>query len=168
MFSIRNGTPQRRKSQVTKLKAVGRVAALLLLLAAMMGPWFIDSHPATEESCSAPLVWLGNGLCACLVSFAASWVPVSADQSSLWVMWLLPTLPFLSTMFLILCRSQHYLWIFHLFAWGLTAVFSLFFFFLVIWSSHFLLILWGAGFGGMLAVAMLAGEILTVKLLPER
>ena len=148
------------------LKTVGRAAALLLLLVAMMGPWFIDSHPATEESCSPPLVWLGNGLCACLVTFVGSWVPISADQSLLWVLWLLPMLPFLSTILLIVGRGQHYLWIFHLFAWGLTAVFSLFFFLRLMWSSHFLLILWGAGFGGMLAVAVLAGEIWSRKVLP--
>jgi hypothetical protein len=168
LFSIRNGTLQRSRPQVTKWKAVGRVAALLLLLVAMTGPWLIDTHPATEESCSAPLVWLGDGQCACLVSFVASWAPISADQSPLWVMLLLPTLPFLSTMLLILGRGQRYLWIFHLFAWGLTAVFSLFIFILVIWSSHFLLSLWGAGTGGMLAVAVLAGEILTAKRLPDR
>ena len=145
------------------------MAALLLLLVTMTGPWLIDTHPATEKTCLAPYyVWLGDGYCACLITYKVSWVAIRADPNPLRALWLLPMLPFLSTMFLILGRGQHYLWIFHLIAWGLTAVFALFFFFVVIDSSHLILILWGSGFGGMLAVAMLAGEILTVKLLPDR
>lgn len=54
--------------QVNKLKTVGRAVSLAFLLATMMGPWFADSHPATEESCSRPLVWLGGGYCACLIA----------------------------------------------------------------------------------------------------
>ncbi len=168
LFSIRNGPLQRSESQVTQLKAVGRVAALLLLLVTMMGPWLFDSHPATEETCSAPLVWLGDGYCACLVTYAGSWVPVRTDQSALWVMWLLPTLPFLTTLLLLPGRGRQSLWILHLFAWGLTAVFALFFFFLTMWASHLLLILWGSGLGGLLAVIMLAGEIWIVKHVPDR
>jgi hypothetical protein len=168
LFSIRIITHRCSISRVRKLKAVGRAAALVLLLVAMMGPWFYDSHPATEESCSAPLVWLGNGHCACLVSLAAAfWVSVSPGQSSLWLMCLLPALPFLSTLFLILGRGQRYLWIFHLIAWGLAAAFSVFLF-VGSWSSNSALRLWGAGFGGMLAVVMLAGEMLAARLRPDR
>jgi len=156
------------KSQVIKLKTVGRVAALLLLLVALMGPWFFDSHPATEETCSAPLVWIGNGHCACLVSVVELLVSVGVGQSSLWLMCLIPMLPFLSTIFLILGRGRQTLWIFHLFAWGLTAVFSLFFYLLGIGSADILLRIWGAGFSSMLAVAMLAGEIWAGKRLPDR
>ena len=35
--------------QIGKLKTVGRVASLILLLVTLMGPWFIDTHPALEE-----------------------------------------------------------------------------------------------------------------------
>ena len=72
--------------RASKLKTVGRVASLVFLLVAMMGPWFADSHPATEESCSRPpapglrpLVWLGGGYCACLITLKNMWkVPYTA------------------------------------------------------------------------------------------
>lgn len=161
------GKNKRSKSQVNIMKTIGRVAALLLLLVTMTGPWIIDTHPATEKTCSSPLVWLGDGYCACLITYAASWVPMRANPSFWWVVWLLPMLPFLSTLVLILGRGRRFLWIFHLITWGLTALFALFFFF-EIWTSHPILILWGSGFGGMMAVAMLVGEILIAKRLPNR
>jgi len=145
------------------IKAVGRVAALVLLLVAMMGPWFYDSHPATQESCSAPLVWLGSGHCACLVSllaaFGESYIPGQ-------VLCLLLALPFLSTLLLLLGRQRRALWVFHLTAWGLAAAFSLFLF-VGSWYSNRALWLWGAGLCGVVAVAMLAGEILVARLRPD-
>jgi hypothetical protein len=107
-------------SRVSILKTVGRVAALVLLLVATMGPWFTDSRPATEESCSAPLVWLGSGHCACLVSLMAAFrEAVSPGQGSLLWLCLPPALPFLSTLLLLLGRERRCLWVFHLTAWGL-------------------------------------------------
>jgi len=58
--------------RIGKLMTFGRVASLVLLLVAMMGHWFTDSHPATEETCSPPLVWPGNGYWSCLVSLMAA------------------------------------------------------------------------------------------------
>ena len=152
-------------SRVSILKTVSRVAALVLLLVAMMGPWFFDTHPATEESCSAPLVWLGGGHCACLVSLmAAFWVSVGSGQGSLlWLLCLPPALPFLSTLLLLLGRERRWLWAFHLAAWGLAAAFSLLLF-VGSWYSHSALRLWGAGLCGVVAVVMLAGEILVARL----
>ncbi len=69
--------------RVSKLKTVGRVASLVFLLVAMMGPWFADSHPATEETCRPPLVWVGGGYCACLVSFMAAVQGFISGQHSL-------------------------------------------------------------------------------------
>jgi len=145
------------------IKAVGRVAALVLLLVAMMGPWFYDSHPATQESCSAPLVWLGSGHCACLVSLMAA-LGESCIPGQ--VLCLLLALPFLSTLLLLLGRQRRALWVLHLTAWGLAAAFSLFLF-VGSWYSHWALRLWGAGLCGVVAVAMLAGEILVARLRPD-
>ena len=58
-------------SQIS-LKTAGRLAGLLLMVVAALEPWFVDTHPATEETCLPPLVWVGEGYCACLVSLAAS------------------------------------------------------------------------------------------------
>jgi hypothetical protein len=149
---------------VGKLKTVGRVASLVLLLVATMGPWFMDSHPATEETCSPPLVWLGNGYCACLVSFMASLrMATWTGHSVLWLLCLPPALPFLSTLLLIvLGRERQWLWVCHLTAWGLVAIYSLFIH-VFIWYWHRALILWGAGLSGVVAVAILVGEILVGK-----
>jgi hypothetical protein len=146
-----------------KLKTVGRVASLVLLLVVALGPWFIDSHPATEESCSPPLVWLGNGYCACLVSLKETLrMASSPGHHMLWLVCLPPALPFLSTLLLILSRERRWLWISHLVAWGLVAIFSLFLFVAYLYR-HPALILWGAGISGVVAVAILVGEILVDK-----
>jgi len=149
--------------RVGKPKTVGRVAALVLLLVTTMGPWFIDSHPATEESCAPPLVWQGNGYCACLVAFmAAIGQAVKPGHSGLWLLFLPPALPILSTLLLLLSGERRWLWVCHLAAWGLAAIYSLFLF-VVYWYRHPALILWGAGLCGVVAAAMLVGEILVGK-----
>jgi len=149
--------------QIGKLKTVGRVASLVLLLVTMMGPWFIDTHPATEYSCSPPLVWLDNGYCACFISFMAAFMlSFSPGHHMLWLVCLPPALPFLSTLLLLFSSTRRQLWVFHLTAWGLVAIFSLLMF-IGRWYSHPELIIWGAGLGGVVAVATLVGEILVVR-----
>lgn len=149
--------------QVGKLKTIGRVASMILLLMSTMGPWFTDSHPATEETCFHPLVWQGNGYCTCLVSFmAAIGQAIKPGHSGLWLLCLPPVLPFLSTLLLLLSGERRWLWGSHLAAWGLVAIYSLFLF-VGYWYRHPELILWGAGLCGGVAVAMLAGEILVGK-----
>jgi hypothetical protein len=148
--------------QVGKLKAINRVVSQVLLLVVMVGPWFADSHPATEETCTFPLVWLGNGYCACLVSFMALVKAVILGQSTLWLLCLPPMLPILSTLLLFLIGDRRWLWISHLIAWGLVAIYSLFLFF-GLWYSNNALILWGAGFCGLVALTVLAGEILAAR-----
>lgn len=149
--------------QIGKLKTIGRVAPLVLLLVTMTGPWFIDSHPATEDTCSPPLVWQGNGYCACLVSFmSAIRQAVKPGHSALWLASLPLALPFLTTPFLILSGERRWLRVCHLAAWGLIAIYPLFLF-VAYWYRHPALILWGAGLCGVVAVATLAGEILVGK-----
>ena len=149
--------------QISKLKTVGRIAPLVLLLVTMIRPWFIDSHPATEETCSPPLVWQGNGYCACLVSFmSAIRQAVKPGHSALWLVCLPLALPFLSTLFLLLSGERRWLRVYHLAAWGLLAICSLFLF-VAYWYRQPALILWGAGLCGVVAVATLIGEILVGK-----
>ena len=145
--------------RVRKLKTVSRVASLVLLLVTTMGPWFADSHPATEESCSHPLVWLGSGHCACLISLVAAIEQAAKPGNSvLWVLCLPPALPFLSTLLLLLSGERRWLWVCHLAAWGLAAIYSLFVF-VGHWYLHPVLVLWGAGLYGVVAVGILVGEI---------
>ena len=148
--------------RISKLKTVARVSSLVLLLVAMMGPWFIDSHPSTEELCSPPLVWQGNGYCACLVSFMETLrLAFSPGHHLLWLGCLPLALPFLSTLLLILSRKR-WLWGYHLIAWGLVAIYSLFLF-VGYWYRNPSLILWGAGLCGVVAIVTLIGEIMIGK-----
>jgi len=158
--------------QVNKLKTIGRVVFLVFLLATTMGPWFADSHPATEESCSRPpvpglrpLVWLGDGYCACLITLKESVVEGALyGRDVMWLLCLPPALPVLSTLLLLLFGERRWLWVSHLTAWGLVAIYSLPWF-VVIWFAHRgALILWGAGLGGVVAVAILVGEMLIARL----
>jgi hypothetical protein len=143
--------------QVSKLKTVGRVAALLFLLVALMGPWFADSHPSTEERCRPPLIWMGDGRCAGLESFLGSVKNTFAGQASLGMLSLPPALPFLSTLLLLLLGERRWLWVCHLTAWGFTALYALFFFFVGNMYT------WGDGLAAVVAVATLVGEILIAR-----
>jgi hypothetical protein len=82
------------------------------------------------------------------------------------VMWLLclpPALPVLSTLLLLLIGERRWVWVCHLIAWGLLAILSLLWF-VVIWYAHRgALILWGAGLGGVVAIAILIGEMLIAR-----
>jgi hypothetical protein len=149
--------------RVNKLKTVGRVVSLVFLLVLMMGPWFADSHPATEEICSPPLVWLGGGYCACLITFVAYVEYSISGENAVWLLCLPPALPILSTLLLLLIGERRWLWVSHLTAWGLAAIYSLLWF-VGIWYAHRgALILWGAGLGGVVAIAILIGEMLIAR-----
>ncbi|MFZ2198418.1 MAG: hypothetical protein WAV13_11835 [Thermodesulfovibrionales bacterium] len=144
--------------RVSELKTVARGASLVFLLVAMMGPWFADSHPATEETCSHPLVWLGNGHCACLVSFMDFVEDATSGQGSLGLLCLPPALPILSTLLLLLMGERRWLWVCHMTAWGFVAIYSFFFF--IVGNLY----TWGDGLGGVVAVVILVGEILIARL----
>jgi hypothetical protein len=158
-------------SQVSKLKTVGRVVFLVFLLATTMGPWFADSHPATEESCSrpplpglSPLVWLGDGYCACLITlkgYVENGVLYGRDV--MWLLCLPPALPVLSTLLLLLFGERRWLWVCYLSAWGIAGIYAFFWFGGVV-SHRGVLVLWGAGLGGVVAVAILVGEMLIARL----
>jgi hypothetical protein len=105
--------------QINKLKNLGQISAPVSLLLTMLGPWFIDTHPATAETCSPPLVWLGNGYCACFVSFTAAFrMAFSSGHHMLWLLFLPIGLPFLSTAYLLFVGERRRLWVFHLTALG--------------------------------------------------
>jgi len=146
-------------SRISISKTIWRLAALGLLILSSLGPWFADTHPATEETCTAPLVWVGNEYCACIISLVSFYKTIGD-----WEEWvgIPPLLPILFTLLLFLGRNHRFLWYFHLTAWFLVALYSLFWFFLG-WSSGQGLFLWGAGLGSAVAVLLLAGEILAIN-----
>ncbi len=157
--------------RVGVLSTVGRVAALALLLVAMAGPWTLDIHHDQEEACPAPLVWLGEGRCACKVSlWTLIGISLTAGNDGLFWLLLLPGLPFLSTMILLALGGEHpWPWVLHLTVWGLAFAFS------IVAAAGFWhqygatsLRLWGIWLGTVAAGAVLAGEILAARLSPGR
>jgi hypothetical protein len=150
--------------RVSILKTIGRVVFLVFLLATTMGPWFADGHPATEETCSPPFVWLGDGYCACLITLKGHVEGALYGRDVVWLFCLPPALPVLSTLLLLLIGERRWLWVSHLTAWGLLAFLSLLWFVLIWYVHRGVLILWGAGLGGVVAVAVLVVEILIARL----
>lgn len=154
-------------SRICISKTIGRLAALGLLILSSLRPWFADAHPATEATCTAPLVWLGEGHCACLVSLIKHYRQVSTGSGFVWWLGLPPLLPILFTLLLFLGRNHRFLWYFHLTGWFLVAVYSLFWFIIgwswlfLSWPSNKVLFLWGAGLCGAVAVSLLTWEIRT-------
>ena len=148
-----------------RLKTAGRLAGLLLMVVAMLGPWFVDTHPATEETCSPPLVWVGEGYCACLITMAAALGQAAnlGDSAPLLLVLCLPAaLPFVSTPFLLLGGERRGVWVSHLAAWGLAGAYALIWF-AGMWYVHRVIWLWGAGLCVVVAVAMLAGEVVAAR-----
>lgn len=168
------------------IKTVGRVAALVVLLVAIMGPWMFDrlSVPG-QYACSDPNVRLDDDFCGSPVSLI-SWLgaafgprgmvvellsgsggeyePRDIVGSCLFVCFLLlPALPFLSTLPLLLRGERRGLWVFHLTAWGLAAAISVFWL-AADWHGAVSLRLWGAWLCAGVAVAMLAAEIWAARI----
>ena len=156
--------------RLNKLKTVGRVVFLVLLLATTMGPWFADSHPSTEEACDRtyvpgqrPLVWLGDGYCACLITLKGYVGDLVYGHEAIWLFCLPPALPVLSTLLLLLFGERRWLRVCHLSAWGIAGIYA-FLWFGGVWLAHQgVLILWGAGLGSGVAVASLVGEVLIAR-----
>ena len=151
-------------SRISNSKTTWRLAALGLLILSSLGPWFADTHPATEETCTAPLVWVGNGYCACIVSLVSFYKEIGD-----WEEWvgIPPLLPILFTLLYFLGGNHRFLWYLHLTGWFLLALYSLFWFFLGR-SAEQGLFLWGAGLCGALAILFLTWEILTAKHQPNK
>lgn len=149
--------------QVSKLKTFGRVVFVVFLLATTMGPWFADSHPATQETCSPPLVWLGGGYCACRITLQEYVAGALYGHDVMWLLCLPPALPVLSTLLLLLFGERRGLRVCHLTAWGIAGTYA-FLWFGGVWYAHQgVLLLWGAGLGGVVAAAILVGELLIAR-----
>lgn len=143
-----NGTTLPRKSGPTttwivRRQNTWRVAILVLLLVAILGPWSYsaDGLPPAEW-CHVPNILLENELCVKLVSGASilafmarvlfSMGPTLASglinigeftRELLFVLLLfLFLLPFLSTLLLLRGRDHRRRYLFHLVAWGLALV----------------------------------------------
>jgi len=137
-------------SWINEHKNVGRVAVLMLLLVAIMGPWTYSSDGVPPAAwCRDPNILLENGRCVRLVSGATAltFMPgaflsmsvglvtgttVLPDRSReflgvflFMVGIFLLVLPFFTTLLLIWGRDSQRLRVFHLMAWGLAAVLSL-------------------------------------------
>jgi len=124
------------------------------------------SHPATEESCSRPpapglrpLVWLGGGYCACLITLKEYVEGALYGRDVMWLLCLPPTLPVLSTLLLLLIGERRWPWVSHLTAWGLVAIYALLWFVGVWYAYRGVLVLWGAGLGGVVAVTIMVVEL---------
>ena len=137
-------------SWIDEHKNVGRVAVLMLLLVAIMGPWAYGADGAPPAAwCHDPFILLENGRCvgpvsgATILTFMAgaflsmsvglvTGTTVLPDRAReflgvfLFMMLLfLFMLPFFTTLLLILGRDSRRLRAFHRMAWGLAAVLSL-------------------------------------------
>ena len=137
-------------SWINEHKNVGRVAVLMLLLVAMMGPWtYTADGVGPVEWCRDPHILLENGRCVRPVSGATVFTfmagaflsmsvglvtgaTVFADRAreflgvSLFMTLLfLLVLPFFTTLLLVWGRDSRRLRVFHLMAWELAAVLSL-------------------------------------------
>ncbi len=149
--------------RVGTVKTIGRVASLVFLIVTMLGPWFADGHPSTQENCSDPFIWLGNGYCACLLTFKGYVEYSISGENALWFLCLPPALPVLSTLLLILFGEHRWLRVCHLSAWGIAGIYALLWFGGVWYAHQGVLILWGAGLGSLAAIAALVVEILFAR-----
>jgi hypothetical protein len=132
---------------INKHKNVWRVAVLVLLVVAIVGPWtFSADGVPPAEWCDAPLILLENGRCVRLVSgatilafMASAFFQLSvglvtgemvlADRTGEFLLTFLFTvgmfllvLPFFSTLFQILGRGHRRMRVFHVITWGLATL----------------------------------------------
>jgi hypothetical protein len=137
-------------SWINEHKNVGRVAVLMLLLLAMMGPWTYTSDGVGPAAwCRDPNILLENGRCVKLVSgarvltfMAGAFLSMSVglvtgatvlpDRAREFLGVFLFTvgifllvLPFFTTLLLIRGGDRRRLQVFHVMAWGLAAVLGL-------------------------------------------
>jgi len=135
-----------RMSWINEPKRAWRVAILMLLLLAIIGPWAFDLiNVPSEYSCSAPFIRLKGDFCGApssgmwflmvgvvefihqvvrLVTGAATLADLSR-MPLISLLALLPLLPFFSTLVLILLGDRPGQQVFHLAAWGLAVAWTL-------------------------------------------
>jgi hypothetical protein len=155
-------------SWINEHKNVGRVAVLVLLLLAMMGPWTYTSDGVPPAAwCRDPNILLENGRCVKLVSgarmltfMAGAFLSMSVglvtgatvlpDRAREFLGVFLFTvgifllvLPFFTTLLLIRGEDRRRLQVFHLMAWGLAVVLGLLLALLAVSGSGLYSELWG-------------------------
>jgi hypothetical protein len=167
-----------------KHKSVWRVAALILLLVSVLGPWTYTSDGVPPaEWCRDPYILLADGHCVSLVSggrvfaFAAAVLPSMAAQLAAGgdvvagrtreflgvllfvVLLLLLVQPLVSTLLLILRGDRRSLRVYNIVAWGIAAALSGVLLALLC-PSGLSLRLWGLWLYLAVAVCALALELL--------
>jgi hypothetical protein len=168
-------------SWISEHKSVGRVAVLVLLLVATMGPWAYSADGAPPvESCHAPFILLENRRCVGLVSgatiltfTAAAFLNMGvglvtgkmalvgrAGEFLLTLCTLLLVLPFFSTLLRILDGDRRRLRGLHVIAWGLAIPSALPL--VVSGLSELYPALWGMWLYIALAAVVLTMEVLTL------
>lgn len=146
-----------------RIQIVRRLAGLLLLAVAPL-PWFMEEHPSAQESCLPPLVWLGEGRCACRPSLVSAFGEgVKPGQHAALVLLLPPALAVAATLLLLLAGERRGVRAVYLAAWGLAGAYSFLLFIGHWFISHGRAWLWGAALGGLIAVAMVAWEVLAAR-----
>ncbi len=166
---------------INEHKNVWRVAVLVLLLVAMMGPWAFDViYVPSEYPCSDPHVRLEGDFCgtplrgiAVLSMFAGAFINISvglvtgaivlADRAGEFVFSLflfLLVLPFFGTLLLILRGDRRRRQVFNVVAWGLAAGIGLLFG--VLGHPELFWVLWGKWLYTGLAASALILEVLTL------
>ncbi len=155
-------------SWINEHKNVGRVAVLMLLLVAMMGPWTYTSDGVGPAAwCRDPNILLENGRCVKLVSgariltfMAGAFLSMSVglvtgatvlpDRAREFLGVFLFTvgiflliLPFFTTLLLIRGGDSRRRRVFHVMAWGLAAVLGLLLALLAVSGSGLYSELWG-------------------------
>ena len=174
-------------SWINEHKNVGRVAVLVLLLVAIMGPWTFSSDGVPPAAwCRDPNILLENGRCVRLVSGATVLTFMAGAFLSMSVglvtgATLLPdrareflgvflftvgifllVLPFFSTLILIRGGDRRRLQVFQVMAWGLAAVLSLLPALLAMSGSGLYSELWGIWLYFGLAAGALTLEVLAL------
>ena len=174
-------------SWINEHKSVGRVAVLMLLLVAIMGPWTYSSDGVPPaEWCRAPNILLENDRCVRLVSGATvltfmvsaffsmsvglvTGATVLPDRAREFLGVFLFTvgifllvLPFFSTLILIRGGDRRRLQVFQVMAWGLAAVLSLLPALLAMSGSGLYSELWGIWLYFGLAAGALTLEVLAL------
>ena len=113
-------------SWINEHKNVGRVAVLVLLLVAIMGPWTYSSDGVPPAAwCRDPNILLENGRCVGLVTGATVLPDRAREFLGVFLFTVgifLLVLPFFTTLLLIRGRDSRRLRVFHLMAWGLAVL----------------------------------------------
>jgi hypothetical protein len=158
-------------SWIRKQQRLWRLAALVLLLVAIAGPWGFDRiHVPSPYTCSAPHVRLDDTFCGLPLSLAwtlqGSFSHLGSMLRSLatyplTALIFLPLLPFISTMLLLLPGERRRAFTVQLLVLGLVGVGILALLLLPPWRGHWAL--WGIWLYTGVIAALLLLEILALR-----